>query len=140
VIDLRAAVALSAEQEFQVAGHVASETFPMFRDAQLVQPMPIMIWLAIIVEAAITNWLDMGILLGIQFANAAIGWCAVTTLHPCVHEAYVPVIGFCVLVRCVGLTHVQQLVAAYFRLGQFSPFPNQGATEHDHAHQMCVFD
>jgi hypothetical protein len=43
---------------------------------QLYQPMPIMIWIAIIVEAAIQNWLDMGILLGIQFANAFIGWCA----------------------------------------------------------------
>eukprot|EP00123_Amoebidium_parasiticum_P015103 comp22787_c0_seq2/m.35684 comp22787_c0_seq2/g.35684 ORF comp22787_c0_seq2/g.35684 comp22787_c0_seq2/m.35684 type:complete len:1075 (-) comp22787_c0_seq2:451-3675(-) len=41
---------------------------------QLKAPMPIMIWLAIIIEAAIQNWLDMGILLFIQFANATIGW------------------------------------------------------------------
>lgn len=61
--------------------HLASETWPLFPGAQLIQPMPIMIWLAIIVEAAITNWLDMGILLGIQFANAAIGWCAVTACN-----------------------------------------------------------
>jgi H+-transporting ATPase len=33
---------------------------------QLYQPMPIMIWIAIIIEAAIQNWLDMGILLAIQ--------------------------------------------------------------------------
>ncbi len=39
-------------------------------------PMPIMIWLAVIVEAAIGNWLDMIILLLIQFVNASIGWCA----------------------------------------------------------------
>ncbi|CAL5220978.1 g3087 [Coccomyxa viridis] len=37
-------------------------------------PMPIMIWLAVIVEAAIANWLDMIILLLIQFINASIGW------------------------------------------------------------------
>ncbi|EIE23688.1 plasma-membrane proton-e [Coccomyxa subellipsoidea C-169] len=40
----------------------------------LVMPMPIMIWLAVIVEAAIGNWLDMIILLLIQFVNASIGW------------------------------------------------------------------
>ena len=43
-------------------------------DLQLVMPMPIMIWLAVIVEAAIANWLDMIILLLIQFINASIGW------------------------------------------------------------------
>ena len=37
--------------------------------------MPIMIWLAIIIEFAIQNWIDAGILLGIQFANATLGWC-----------------------------------------------------------------
>lgn len=36
--------------------------------------MPIMIWLAIIIEFAIQNWIDAGILLGIQFANATLGW------------------------------------------------------------------
>lgn len=40
----------------------------------LTQPMPIMIWLAILVEAAIGNYLDMGILLGIQFVNASISF------------------------------------------------------------------
>lgn len=33
---------------------------------QLYQPMPIMIWIAIVIEAAIQNWLDMAILLAIQ--------------------------------------------------------------------------
>lgn len=33
---------------------------------QLYQPMPVMIWIAIVIEAAIENWLDMGILLAIQ--------------------------------------------------------------------------
>ena len=33
-----------------------------------------MIWLAIVIEAAITNYLDMGILLGIQFVNASISF------------------------------------------------------------------
>ncbi|GLC35933.1 hypothetical protein PLESTB_000520800 [Pleodorina starrii] len=41
---------------------------------QLTAPMPIMIWLAAIIEAAIENWADMGILLGIQFVNATLGW------------------------------------------------------------------
>lgn len=48
---------------------------------QLIQPMPIMIWIAVIVQAAIQNWLDMGILLGIQFANATIGWWAPAAVH-----------------------------------------------------------
>lgn len=38
------------------------------------QPMPIMIWLAAIIEAVISNWFDMGILLFIQFANAGIAF------------------------------------------------------------------
>lgn len=37
-------------------------------------PMPIMIWIAIIIEAAIQNFIDMGILLMIQFANASISF------------------------------------------------------------------
>ena len=49
---------------------------------QLVMPMPIMIWLAVLVEAAIGNWLDMIILLLIQFVNASIGWCAHTAAAP----------------------------------------------------------
>ena len=38
------------------------------------QPMPVMIWLAIIVEISIANYLDMSILLIIQFANASIAF------------------------------------------------------------------
>lgn len=41
---------------------------------QLYQPMPIMIWIAAIVEAVIENWADFGILMGIQFINAFLGW------------------------------------------------------------------
>ena len=37
-------------------------------------PMPIMIWIAIIIEAAILNWIDMGILLVIQFTNGSISF------------------------------------------------------------------
>jgi hypothetical protein len=37
-------------------------------------PMPIMIWIAIAIEAAIANWIDMGILLAIQFTNASISF------------------------------------------------------------------
>jgi H+-transporting ATPase len=42
--------------------------------SQLWQPMPIMIWIAAIIEAAIQNWIDTAILLFIQFANASIGF------------------------------------------------------------------
>lgn len=38
------------------------------------QPMPIMIWLAIIIEAAIQSWDDFAILFFIQFANAGISF------------------------------------------------------------------
>jgi len=41
---------------------------------QLYQPMPLMIWAAIIIEAAIESWPDMGILLGIQFMNASLSY------------------------------------------------------------------
>jgi len=40
----------------------------------LYQPMPIMIWLAIIIQLGISNWIDAGILLLIQFANASISF------------------------------------------------------------------
>jgi H+-transporting ATPase len=40
----------------------------------LCEPMPIMIWLAIIIEAVISKWMDMLILLGIQFCNASIAF------------------------------------------------------------------
>lgn len=37
-------------------------------------PMPIMIWIAIIIEIGIQNFIDMGILLLIQFTNASISF------------------------------------------------------------------
>jgi H+-transporting ATPase len=40
--------------------------------------MPIMIWMAAIVEAGIENFADMAILLFIQFANATIGFYEIT--------------------------------------------------------------
>jgi len=46
--------------------------------SQLWQPMPIMIWLAAFVEAGIQNWIDMSVLLCIQFANASIGYYEIT--------------------------------------------------------------
>ncbi len=46
--------------------------------SQLWQPMPIMIWIAAIVEAGISNFVDMGILLFIQFANASISYYEIT--------------------------------------------------------------
>ena len=46
--------------------------------SQLWQPMPVMIWIAAIVEAGIQNYIDMAILLFIQFANASIGYYEIT--------------------------------------------------------------
>ena len=40
----------------------------------LVEPMPIMIWIAIAIEAALWKWMDMSILLGIQITNASIAF------------------------------------------------------------------
>ncbi len=40
----------------------------------LCEPMPIMIWIAIIIEAFLCKWMDMSILLGIQIANASIAF------------------------------------------------------------------
>jgi H+-transporting ATPase len=37
-------------------------------------PMPIMIWIAAIVEVAIENYPDFGILMAIQFINASLGF------------------------------------------------------------------
>jgi H+-transporting ATPase len=37
-------------------------------------PMPVALWIAIIIEFALQNWPDGAILLGIQFGNATIGW------------------------------------------------------------------
>ncbi len=40
----------------------------------LVEPMPVMIWIAIVIEAFLFKWMDMSILLGIQIANASIAF------------------------------------------------------------------
>jgi H+-transporting ATPase len=42
--------------------------------SQLWQPMPLMIWAAALIEGSIQNFIDMGILLMIQLANASIGY------------------------------------------------------------------
>lgn len=38
------------------------------------EPMPVMIWIAIIIEAILWKWMDMSILLAIQFSNASIAF------------------------------------------------------------------
>ena len=43
--------------------------------------MPIMLWIAIIIEAVIGNYADMGILLGIQFINASISFYETTKVN-----------------------------------------------------------
>jgi H+-transporting ATPase len=40
----------------------------------MVEPMPIMIWIAIIIEAVISKWMDMTILLAIQFTNTSVAF------------------------------------------------------------------
>ena len=55
---------------------------------QLIMPMPIMIWLAVLVEAIIGNWVDMLILLLIQFVNAFIAWCV--SIAPCARSGRCP--------------------------------------------------
>ena len=40
----------------------------------LLEPMPVMIWLAVVIEAVLFKWTDMTILLGIQIANASISY------------------------------------------------------------------
>lgn len=37
-------------------------------------PMPLIIWVAIIIEIGLQNWPDVGVLLAIQFINATLGW------------------------------------------------------------------
>eukprot|EP00743_Colponemidia_sp_Colp-15_P005755 GILK01006186.1.p1 GENE.GILK01006186.1~~GILK01006186.1.p1 ORF type:complete len:1042 (-),score=202.42 GILK01006186.1:164-3166(-) len=37
-------------------------------------PMPIMIWIAVLLEGAQTNWLDFGVLLALQFLNGIVSW------------------------------------------------------------------
>ena len=38
------------------------------------EPMPVMIWIAIVIEAVLGKWMDMSILLAIQMANASIAF------------------------------------------------------------------
>lgn len=51
-------------------------------------PMPIMIWIAAIVEVTIENYPDFGILLAIQFINAGLGF------YEIVKVSRVPLITF----------------------------------------------
>ena len=44
--------------------------------------MPCMIWVAIIIEAAIQNWPDFGVLLALQAINGSIGLCGATPPPP----------------------------------------------------------
>jgi len=46
---------------------------------QLWQPMPIMIWIAALIEAALENFDDMAVLLFIQFFNATLGYHEITS-------------------------------------------------------------
>lgn len=39
-----------------------------------INPMPLIIWVAIIIEIGLQNWPDVGVLVAIQFINATLGW------------------------------------------------------------------
>ncbi|KAG5186014.1 H+-exporting ATPase golden alga [Tribonema minus] len=41
---------------------------------QFTEPMPCMIWVAIVVECALTNWVDVGVLCALQFINGFVGF------------------------------------------------------------------
>lgn len=43
--------------------------------------MPIMIWIAVIVEGAIENWIDFGILFGINVLNASLSYYEITKVR-----------------------------------------------------------
>lgn len=43
--------------------------------------MPLMIWLAVIVEGAIENWIDFGILVGINLLNASLSYLEITKVR-----------------------------------------------------------
>ncbi|KAL3756865.1 hypothetical protein ACHAWU_005127 [Discostella pseudostelligera] len=66
----------SACLERCILKRVWKEVIPKWRHFldQFRAPMPIMIWIAIIIEMAIQNRIDMGILLVIQFTNASISF------------------------------------------------------------------
>jgi H+-transporting ATPase len=40
----------------------------------IIEPMPVMIWFSILIEAGLSKWMDMSILLAIQIANASIAF------------------------------------------------------------------
>eukprot|EP00899_Mesostigma_viride_P002122 jgi/Mesvir1/11910/Mv00250-RA.1 len=41
---------------------------------QFTQPMPVMVWIALIVEAGLTNWPDFGVLMFLQLLNGGVGF------------------------------------------------------------------
>lgn len=56
-----------------------------------VEPMPLMIWVAAIIEVAIGNYPDFGILLAIQFINAGLGFYEVVKVSVCTSCKYTSV-------------------------------------------------
>lgn len=63
-------------QPMPVSLSVTAFIYPILPSSHRLVPsnVQLMIWVAIIIEAAILNWVDMGILLFIQFGNASIGY------------------------------------------------------------------
>jgi H+-transporting ATPase len=73
---LQAAVLLKAHGRNELPEKVVPKWYIFV--SQLWQPMPIMIWIAALIEGAIQDWPDMSILLAIQFINASIGYYEIT--------------------------------------------------------------
>jgi magnesium-transporting ATPase (P-type) len=76
---------LSSSDAAQRLSHFGKNQLPEVVESKLMiflrqfyAPMPTMIWIAIVVELLIGNYLDMCILLTIQFANASISFYEVT--------------------------------------------------------------
>ena len=78
---------------------------------QLWQPMPIMIWIAVIILACIDNFIDMGILLLIQFANATIAYYELSKARKAVESLQ------------SSLSHTGKFIATSFSLSPPPPPP-----------------
>ena len=64
--------------------------------------MPIMIWIAAIIEAGIENWIAMGILHLIQFANGSLAYYEITKAGDAVEALRVRYVIHRTTAMCVG--------------------------------------
>ncbi len=74
-------------------------------------PLSVMIWIAAGIEAGIQDWVDMGILLFIQFINAFIGYYEITKASDAGDYIYMHLLHSCLYMIfiypfCLSLSHV----------------------------------